>query len=353
MKNVSKILMAVGLMMGLTACSSNSEAVSPQTTGTKAQETEVLAESAESTAGQAAADWKPELSTITVRVPNAAGGTSDLCQRVVAQGIQDKFGTSVVVQNITGSSGFLAATDLMAYDPSVCEYMAVTDSLFSVAPLFNPSIQLSLDDFEILNASISEPNVFVVSKSLGVNNWEEFLEYAKANRVVYASSAPGGATHMLAQALFHTAGIENTNAVTDNGGNKNVLAVLSGDAGCVIANAPMVSEYVATGELIPLLTYGEEAYKGFEGLEVPSVLDKGYDIAWNTYTFQLCRKGVDEASLNGMRQAFDEVMKSEKTQQALKDLKVDLQVIPVDEARAGAEETIKKAKTFFDAYYRQ
>ena len=72
---------------------------------------------------------------------------ADLIYRKVAEHVQSVTGVTTLVQNITGASGFVMATDLMSYDPDICELMLGTEALFAIAPLFNKDINISLDDY--------------------------------------------------------------------------------------------------------------------------------------------------------------------------------------------------------------
>ena len=261
------------------------------------------------------AAWKPDLKTITIRVSNAAGGTADLKMRLIAKNVQDVTGTTAVVQNITGSNGFLMATDLMSYDPSPCEIMLGTEALFAVVPLFNADVNVSLDDYEILfGMPLSSPSTLAVPATLGVKTWDEFVSYAANNRIVMSSSAPGGMTHIQGTALMGSAGIS-FDSVTDSGANKNILSCLNGDANCVIANTTALHDYVESGQMIPLVQFNKTTYDDPDwGLDsIPSVAEIGFaDIAIEPCSIVCCRKGADPVGIEAMRRIMMDYLASDQ-----------------------------------------
>lgn len=299
-------------------------------------------------------NWKPDQKTITIRVANAAGGQADLIQRLVAKQVQSVTGTTTVVQNITGSSGFLMATDLNSYDPSPCELMLGTEALFAIAPLFNADINISLDDYTALygNDGATAPVALAVPATLGVNTWEEFLEYAKSNRIIVASNTPGGLTHLQATALMGAAGIEFT-SVTDSGGNKNVLACLNGDANCVMVNTGVLHDYVESGKLIPLLQYNPTEFTGWDLAPIPSVKDAGYDIALESCSILCCRKGSDPVGVEAMSRIIVDYLTSDQGIQDLAEINSTLKVLDADTAYNRLKNEVATMKRLYETYYKK
>ena len=298
--------------------------------------------------------WKPKGRTITIRVANAAGGHADLIMRVVAKHVQEVTGVTTVVQNITGASGFVMATDLNSYDPSICELMLGTEALFAIAPLFNEQINISLDDYAVLYGSDSStsPSTLAVPARLGVNTWEEFVEYAKTNRILAASNQPGGLTHMNATALFGAAGIEFT-SVADSGGNKNVLSCLNGDANCVIVNTSVLHDYAAKGELIPLVQFNSTTYTEWDLDPVPSVAEIGYpEIVMESCNVLCCRKGVDQADVEALGTIIVDYLKSEEGIQALAEINSTSRPMSAEDAVARLTHEVETTTRIYETYYK-
>ena len=84
-------------------------------------------------------EWYPTTS-INIRVPFAAGGSADTICRIAAKGMEQKYGQSVIVNNLTGANGAIAINDLDSKDASPTELMVPASrclpSLPSSAPTF-------------------------------------------------------------------------------------------------------------------------------------------------------------------------------------------------------------------------
>ena len=167
-------LVLAGAMAAVVGCSSQSgtvkqpemqkEAASQESTKENGNEGNTAGDSTAAQAGS----WKPD-HDITIRVPNAAGGTMDTITRILGQGIQQSTGTTVMINNLTGASGAIAANDLLAKDADPCELMTSGIALFTLAPLFNQDIKVSLDDFTIVSGMVSEDFVLCVNRRRAVS----------------------------------------------------------------------------------------------------------------------------------------------------------------------------------------
>lgn len=295
-KRLVALVCAVSMAVSMAACG-KSEIVSQSSAESK-KEIQAVAVSETADAGE----YKPE-GDYNVRVFAAAGGVADTITRITAQSLQENFGVTAVVNNLTGASGAVAAADLDAYDPSIHELAVVSMSLFTMAPLMNKDLNVKLENYEVVGSLIKDEFVLFVSKNSGITNWEELVEYGKNNQIVYASNTPGGNTHIVQTALFGEAGID-AQALTSDGSNKDILACMSGDAVCGAATLTLAQPYVESGDIIPIAVFSKNAYKGYEGMEVPSIVSLGYDITIPSYNFIITRAGVDKKDVDGFYQAI-------------------------------------------------
>src|SRR5580692_10814782 len=70
--------------------------------------------------------------TIRIIVPYAPGGSIDLTARVIAKGLQESFGQSVIVENKPGANGVIGVEDLMRSDPDGHTLIILSDSPVTV-----------------------------------------------------------------------------------------------------------------------------------------------------------------------------------------------------------------------------
>ena len=140
---------------------------------------------------------------IIVCVP--AGGGVDTVTRIVAEGLQERLGQAVVVENIAGAAGNVGAERVFTARPDGYTLLASQPSPITVNPLLYKRMSFNPTKFEPVSILTSIPNVLLVRKGFPSKTAAEFLAYAKANpgKINYASQGIGTTSHLTA-ALFET-----------------------------------------------------------------------------------------------------------------------------------------------------
>ena len=148
---------------------------------------------------------------VKIVVPFAAGGTTDVVARQLAQKLSEAWGQSVVVENKPGAGGNIGA-DLVAKSPPDGYTLLMTSgSIVAANPYmykdmgFDPAKDLA----PITNVA-SGPQVLVVNKDLPVKNLKEFIAYAKANpkKINFGSAGVGTQTHLAGENFAYAAGLD-------------------------------------------------------------------------------------------------------------------------------------------------
>lgn len=346
-KRLLAVMCAASMVVSMTACGNSSANTGSTAAGKTSEKTAGQAEGSEA-AG--AGVYKPE-GDFNIRVFAAAGGVADTITRITAQSLQEDYGVTAIVNNLTGASGAVAAADLNAYEPSINELAVVSMSLFTMAPLMNKDLNVSIDDYEVVGSLIRDEFVLFVSKDSGIKSWEDLAEYGKSNQIIYASNTPGGNTHIIQTALFGEAGLD-AQALTSDGSNKDILACMSGDAICASATITLAKPYVESGDIIPIGVFSDKVYTGYKGYEVPTVTSFGYDITIPSYNFIITRAGVDKKEVEGFYQAVLSCRETDK----FKELAAASGYVPdhtdSDTLRAEIKFYADECKEIYDNYYK-
>lgn len=344
-KRLLALASIVSMAVSMTACGTSSSGTPAPTAGQTAAEKAGQAEKTE-TAGV----YTPK-GDFNIRVFAAAGGVADTITRITAQSLQEEYGTTMIVNNLTGASGAVAAADLDAYEPSINEMAVVSMSLFTMAPLMNKDLNINIDDYEMVGSLIRDEFVLFVSKDSGIKSWEELAEYGKSNQIIYASNTPGGNTHIVQTALFGEAGLD-AQALTSDGSNKDILACMSGDAICGSATTTLAKPYVESGDIIPIGIFSKDVYTGYEGYEVPTMASLGYDITIPSYNFLITRAGVDKAEIDGFFQAVLACRETDKFKELAAASGYEPDNTDSDTLRAEIEFYANECKEIYDKYYK-
>jgi tripartite-type tricarboxylate transporter receptor subunit TctC len=150
---------------------------------------------------------------ITIIVPFAAGGGSDVIARTIAEPLQQRLGQTVIIDNKPGASGNLG-TQAVA--------RAAADGhtlLFTADPTFTANISLMknapyhpISDFAPIIEATAGTMVLVVHNSMPVTSTQEFLAYAKARpgEINYGSAGVGTPHHLTMEFLKLTAQVKLT-----------------------------------------------------------------------------------------------------------------------------------------------
>lgn len=148
-----------------------------------------------------AADYPNRPIRIIVCVP--AGGGVDTVTRFIAEGLHQKLGQPVVVENRAGAAGNIGAEAVFTSDPDGYTLLAAQPAPLTVNPLLYKKMNFDPKQFEPVAIMTSIANVLLVRPDFPVKTAKEFIAYVKASpgKVNYASQGIGTTSHLTA-ALF-------------------------------------------------------------------------------------------------------------------------------------------------------
>ena len=195
----------------------------------------VLTLSAAPVAAQSAADFpnKP----IRVIVPFGAGSGADETSRVYGEIVSKMLGQQVIVENLGGVSGALAAQKVLAAPADGSTLFQGSPNELILAPLANAAVKLKTEDFRLVHPVADAVMVFVTRKDLGVNSVDELIALARksaAKPLTYGSVGIGSLYHLILEDVQQQTGIQlahvpykgNAPLLQDLGGGQVDFAVL-------------------------------------------------------------------------------------------------------------------------------
>jgi tripartite-type tricarboxylate transporter receptor subunit TctC len=150
---------------------------------------------------------------VTIVVPFAAGGGSDLLARLVAQHLEEKLGKPFIIENRPGAGTMLAAMQAVRAAPDGYTLMQATSSTMAInVSMLKKMPYEPLKDLVPVALLSSSPFFLVVNKDLPVKSVADLIALAKAkpNSLNYGSGGPGSMHHLSTELLQSMAGIEMT-----------------------------------------------------------------------------------------------------------------------------------------------
>jgi tripartite-type tricarboxylate transporter receptor subunit TctC len=136
---------------------------------------------------------------ITMVIPFAAGGPTDVLGRVIASRMSELLGQNVIVENVGGAGGMTGAARVAQARPD--GYTVVLGTVGTHAQgqtLYKKPLYNAATDFTPVALIAEVPIMLITRKDLAVSNLKEFVEYAKKNqdKMQFGSAGAGSATHL-------------------------------------------------------------------------------------------------------------------------------------------------------------
>jgi tripartite-type tricarboxylate transporter receptor subunit TctC len=157
---------------------------------------------------QAQARWTPD-KPIRLVVPFAAGGSTDVSARLVAQALGERLGQLVVVDNRAGAGGNIGAENVARAEPDGYTLIMATSSTHATnAALYRRLSFNPVRDFTPISQIAFIPNLLVVNPDLPANSVAELVAYAKAKpgQLNYGSGGAGSSLHLAAAVFAYRGG---------------------------------------------------------------------------------------------------------------------------------------------------
>lgn len=190
---------------------------------------------------------------IRVIVPFAAGSTTDIIARAIADKMGASMGQTLVIENRGGASGTIGQQAVATAAPDGYTIM-VHSSSHTVSPSTFAKLPFdTLADFAGVTPISSTPNVLVISPGKNIKTLQELLAAAKAKpgSMNFASAGQGSATHLNAEKFKLAARIDATN-IPFKGSAEAVTEVMSGRVDYYFSPIAPVIGQIKTGQLVAL-----------------------------------------------------------------------------------------------------
>ncbi len=187
-------------------------------------------------AGAALAQGYPA-KPVNLMVPYPAGGPSDAIARIFNQPMGKELGQQVLVENLGGVSGALAAQKVLGAPADGYYVFQGSPNEVILSPLANAAVKLKTEDFRLVHPVADAVMVFVTRKDLPVSNVDELIALAKKSAdkpLTYGSVGIGSLYHLILENVQAQTGVKlahvpykgNAPLLQDIGGGQVDFAVL-------------------------------------------------------------------------------------------------------------------------------
>ncbi|NYT62467.1 tripartite tricarboxylate transporter substrate binding protein [Alcaligenaceae bacterium] len=281
---------------------------------------------------------------ISLIIPYAPGGVTDVSMRLVAQKLEQHLGQTIVVENKAGAATTIASNYVSRQKPDGYTLYAASVSL-PLNKYLQKNVQYdAFKDFTILSGLVDSPFVLEVSSALGIKTMDELVKKMRENPGKYTAGASGvGAMNHIATESWLQRGKLDALLVQYQGGAQVRMAILGGDIHMTFAtlNEALPLKNDGKVEFIAVTTPKRlNAYPDVPTIKESMGLDNFEAVFW---TALVAPKGMDQARADKIRVAMQKVAQDE-------DLRAKLELQGVTLNITDAKATVERMKASEQAF---
>jgi tripartite-type tricarboxylate transporter receptor subunit TctC len=187
---------------------------------------------------------------ITIVVPNAPGGPSDLFARWIANLMSEQLGQQIIIENVGGASGTIGASRVAQAAPD--GYTLLMHNItFAAAPaLYKKRTYDPLRDFDPIGLATKTPQVVVARKAIAANNLRELIAYIKTNQqTINLADAGRGSASYLCNLFFAQAIGASMTAISYRGMNPALNDLVGGQVDLMCDQVANTAEQIKAGNI--------------------------------------------------------------------------------------------------------
>ncbi len=215
---------------------------------------------------------------IRLVVPFAPGGSTDLSARLVAEGLSQRLGVSVVVENRAGA-GATTGSQIVADAPPDGQTLVMSNiASHAISPSLYPNLRYDpVRSFTHIAMVITNPSAFVVNKESGLAGLDDLVRVARGRRggLDMASSGSGSSNHLLIVRFCQSVGIPFTH-IPFRGAGPAMSAVIAGQVPMMSDSLPSAAGHIRQGTVRAIAMSSAARHPSFP--DVPTFREQGYDL---------------------------------------------------------------------------
>ncbi|TWH49101.1 tripartite-type tricarboxylate transporter receptor subunit TctC [Sporomusa sp. KB1] len=283
---------------------------------------------------------------ITIIVPFAAGGSSDIIARMLEKPALKQFGQSFIVVNMPGGAATIGMNELAGAKPDGYTIGIVGASVF-LQPLYGQTRYHYPSALEPLVQTTSMPMVLATLSEKPWKNLNELVSYAKQHpgEIKYGHNGLGSAPHITGEMVAKEAGISIV-PVPFKGDSEALAALLGGHVQLIVAATPSaLKEHIQNGT-IRILGVAEKDRLSIPGFEdVPTFNEQGLNVAFSLWNGIAAPKGMPLAEKARLAAGLREMINDPDFKKNMEELGMSVQYMgPEDFSERWIEDNAKLTK---------
>ncbi|MBA3447579.1 MAG: tripartite tricarboxylate transporter substrate binding protein BugD [Pseudaminobacter sp.] len=268
---------------------------------------------------------------ITIVVPFSAGGPTDTVTRLIAEPMSAALGQQIIVQNVTGAGGTVAAGQVAQAEPN--GYTVLMHHIgMSTAPTLYKSLPYKpLEDFATVGLVTEVPMTIIGRKDFEPNTLQELVDHVKKNKenVTYANAGIGAASHLCGMLFMEAIGVQAT-TVPYKGTGPALTDLVGGQVDFMCDQTTNTTGQIKGGEVKAYAVTTPERLASLPDL--PTTKEGGLDMEVSVWHGLYVPKGTPDEAVKKLSEALQAALKD----QNVIDRFAELGTTPVTQERATA-----------------
>jgi len=252
------------------------------------------------------------------------GGASDIIARIIARGMSDGLGQSLVVDN-RGGADTIIGTDLVAKAAPDGYTVGFTTSSLVVNTAIYPKLPYDvLQDFAAVTRQVQAPYLVVVHPLVSAKSMSELVALIKSapGKLNAAYAGPGSPSGLGLQQLNNYPGLKVV-GINYRGAGPAAASVISGETQVAIVSVPTVAQHIQSGRLRALAVTTAQRSRSLP--QLPTAAEAGlpgFEVS-NWYGL-VVPAGTEKAKINRLYEESEKVLAQAAVKQQLADLGADI-----------------------------
>jgi tripartite-type tricarboxylate transporter receptor subunit TctC len=277
---------------------------------------------------------------ITLVIPFAAGGPTDVVGRTLAQSMTKILGQTVIVENTVGAGGTIAANRVARAQPDGYTVLLHHNGMATSVGLYRRLTFNPLGDYEYVGQVADVPMTLLGKKTLPANTLPELIAYLKANKdkVTLANAGLGAVSHLCGM-MFMSAIQTDLVTVPYKGTAPAMTDLLAGQVDVLCDQTTQTLPHIKAGNV---KLYGVTARNRISALpQTPTLAESGLAgfevVVWHGI---YAPKGTPKPVIDKLTQTLQAALKDEDVKRRMADLGAEI-VAPDKQTPEGLQSWLK------------
>ena len=242
-------------------------------------------------------DWPTK--TVTVVVPFAAGGNTDVMARMASQRLSTELKQNFVVENRVGAAGAIAAAYVAQAAPDGYTLLFGAAPQIAVVPRIQKVSYDPLKDLVPVSVFGTGPFILAINAAIPAKTMQEFVAYGKGRKLNFGSGGIGSIGHLSGALFVARANLDSVH-VPFKGGGPAMVALVGGQIDMYFGNAAEIIPHAESGKVRIL---GVATDKRMQQLpDVPTISELFPNFALNSWNGFLAPAKTPPAIVNKLAQ---------------------------------------------------